>query len=201
MKEECLRFHLVTVLLPETRAFHRRHVTNASDVEAVASRSRVTNTADVSCGRALAGRAQPDWQRIFGESAELVAPAWTSWLRSAGTTDRCRRGCPLRRQAAPQVPAVYLPPFYHAERSLARALLRLLAARPDRSPCGHHLPASGAAAGRRAVVRRLLPAGCPAAAHRPARAVTHPAPGAQWSQEPARVPGPNLPLFNYDYVG
>ena len=33
---------------------------------------------------------------------------------------------------APQVPAVYLPPFYQAERSLASALLRLLAARGDR---------------------------------------------------------------------
>ena len=35
-------------------------------------------------------------------------------------------------EAAPQVPAVYLPPFYQAERSLARALLRLHAARTDR---------------------------------------------------------------------
>ena len=39
---------------------------------------------------------------------------------------------PAPAQAAPQVPAVYLPPFYHAERSLARALLRLHAARADR---------------------------------------------------------------------
>jgi hypothetical protein len=35
-------------------------------------------------------------------------------------------------QTAPQVPVVYLPPFYQAERSVARALLRLLAARADR---------------------------------------------------------------------
>jgi exodeoxyribonuclease V alpha subunit len=34
--------------------------------------------------------------------------------------------------AGPQIPAVYLPPFYQAERSLASALLRLLAARADR---------------------------------------------------------------------
>src|SRR5579864_7374179 len=34
--------------------------------------------------------------------------------------------------AAPQVPAVYLPPFYQAERSVAHALLRLHAARADR---------------------------------------------------------------------
>jgi exodeoxyribonuclease V alpha subunit len=35
-------------------------------------------------------------------------------------------------QAVPQVPAVYLPPFHQAERSLAHALLRLHAARADR---------------------------------------------------------------------
>ncbi|MGH3233970.1 MAG: SF1B family DNA helicase RecD2 [Streptosporangiaceae bacterium] len=35
-------------------------------------------------------------------------------------------------EAAPQVPAVYLPPFYQAERALAHALLRLLAAGRDR---------------------------------------------------------------------
>lgn len=30
---------------------------------------------------------------------------------------------PAQAQAAPQVPAVYLPPFYQAERSVAHALL------------------------------------------------------------------------------
>ena len=39
---------------------------------------------------------------------------------------------PAQAQAAPQVPAVYLPPFYQAERYVADALLRLLAARADR---------------------------------------------------------------------
>ncbi len=39
---------------------------------------------------------------------------------------------PAPAGAAPQVPAVYLPPFHTAERSLATALLRLLAARGDR---------------------------------------------------------------------
>ena len=39
---------------------------------------------------------------------------------------------PAQAEAAPQVPAVYLPPFYQAERSLARARLRLHAARADR---------------------------------------------------------------------
>lgn len=39
---------------------------------------------------------------------------------------------PAPAGAVPQVPAVYLPPFHMAERSLASALLRLLAARADR---------------------------------------------------------------------
>jgi exodeoxyribonuclease V alpha subunit len=39
---------------------------------------------------------------------------------------------PAQAEAAPQVPAVYLPPFYQAERSLAHALLRLHAARADK---------------------------------------------------------------------
>ena len=39
---------------------------------------------------------------------------------------------PAPAQAALQVSAVYPPPFYQAERSLARALLRLHAARTDR---------------------------------------------------------------------
>lgn len=41
-------------------------------------------------------------------------------------------GAPAGAEAAPQVPAVYLPPFLMAERSLASALLRLLATRADR---------------------------------------------------------------------
>src|SRR5208282_3354593 len=41
-------------------------------------------------------------------------------------------GAPAEAEAAPQVPAVYLPPFLMAERSLASALLRLLATRADR---------------------------------------------------------------------
>ena len=41
-------------------------------------------------------------------------------------------GAPASAGAAPQVPAVYLPPFLMAERSLASALLRLLATRADR---------------------------------------------------------------------
>jgi len=41
-------------------------------------------------------------------------------------------GRPAPAQAVPQGPAVYLPPFYPAERSLASALLRLHAARADK---------------------------------------------------------------------
>src|ERR1700730_5300677 len=43
-----------------------------------------------------------------------------------------RESVPAQAPAAPQVPAVYLPPFYQAERSVAHALLRLRAARADR---------------------------------------------------------------------
>jgi len=39
---------------------------------------------------------------------------------------------PAQAQAAPQVPAVYLPPFLAADRALSSALLHLLAARADR---------------------------------------------------------------------
>jgi hypothetical protein len=38
---------------------------------------------------------------------------------------------PAQVQAAPQVPAVYLPPFYEAERSLPHALLRPHATRAE----------------------------------------------------------------------
>jgi hypothetical protein len=47
-----------------------------------------------------------------------------------------REAVPAQAEAAPQVPAVYLPPFYSAERSVAHALRRLLAAQaadPDGS--------------------------------------------------------------------
>ena len=58
---------------------------------------------------------------------------------------------PAQAEAAPQVPAVYLPPFYQAERSLARALLRLDAARGDRLACfaavDETKPSGGCAAG------------------------------------------------------
>jgi exodeoxyribonuclease V alpha subunit len=41
---------------------------------------------------------------------------------------------PAVASTVPQVPAVYLPPFYQAERALASALLRLLASGRDRLP-------------------------------------------------------------------
>ena len=43
-----------------------------------------------------------------------------------------RETVPASERTAPQVPAVYLPPFYQAERSVAHALLRLHAAWADR---------------------------------------------------------------------
>jgi hypothetical protein len=43
-----------------------------------------------------------------------------------------REAVPTSAEAAPQVPAVYLPPFYPPERSLAHALLRLHAMRAGR---------------------------------------------------------------------
>jgi exodeoxyribonuclease V alpha subunit len=41
---------------------------------------------------------------------------------------------PVSASTVPRVPAVYLPPFYQAERALAHALLRLHASRRDRLP-------------------------------------------------------------------
>jgi len=61
--------------------------------------------------------------------AELITPCLDELAAAEGVV---RETVPARAQAAPQVPAVYLPPFYQAERSVAHALLRLLAARADR---------------------------------------------------------------------
>jgi exodeoxyribonuclease V alpha subunit len=56
---------------------------------------------------------------------ELITPGLDELAAAEGVV---REAVP----AAPQVPAVYLPPFYQAERYVADALLRLLAARADR---------------------------------------------------------------------
>jgi exodeoxyribonuclease V alpha subunit len=66
-----------------------------------------------------------DAAKILDVPAELINPCLDELAAAEGVI---RETVP----AAPQVPAVYLPPFYYAERSVAQALLRLHAARADR---------------------------------------------------------------------
>ena len=72
-----------------------------------------------------------DAAKILDVPTELIAPCLDELAAAEGVV---REAVPASApaQTAPQVPAVYLPPFYQAERSVARALLRLLAARADR---------------------------------------------------------------------
>jgi exodeoxyribonuclease V alpha subunit len=72
-----------------------------------------------------------DAAKILDVPAELVAPGLDELTAAEGVF---RETVPAQAQAeaAPQVPAVYLPPFYQAERSVAHALLRLLTAPADR---------------------------------------------------------------------
>ena len=70
-----------------------------------------------------------DAAKILDVPAELIAPCLDELAAAEGVV---RETVPAQVQAAAQVPAVYLPPFYQAERSVAGALLRLLAARADR---------------------------------------------------------------------
>jgi exodeoxyribonuclease V alpha subunit len=70
-----------------------------------------------------------DAAKILDVPAELITPCLDELAAAEGVV---RETVPAQAQAAPQVPAVYLPPFYQAERSLAGALLRLHAARADR---------------------------------------------------------------------
>ncbi len=75
-----------------------------------------------------------DAAKILDVPAELITPCLDE-LTAAGGVIRepvPAAAPPAQAEAAPQVPAVYLPPFYQAERSLAHALLRLHAARADR---------------------------------------------------------------------
>ncbi len=67
--------------------------------------------------------------KILDVRPEPVIPCLDELAAADGVV---RETVPAQAQAAPQVPAVYLPPFYQAERSLAGALLRLHAARADR---------------------------------------------------------------------
>jgi exodeoxyribonuclease V alpha subunit len=75
-----------------------------------------------------------DAAKILEVPAEMIAPCLDELAAAEGVI---RESVPAASAgpgaaAAPQIPAVYLPPFYQAERSLASALLRLLAARADR---------------------------------------------------------------------
>src|SRR5271169_4990387 len=75
-----------------------------------------------------------DAAKILDVPAELITPCLDELAAAEGVVREAVPASALSAQAqtAPQVPAVYLPPFYQAERSLAQALLRLLAARGDR---------------------------------------------------------------------
>src|SRR6266568_4696806 len=75
-----------------------------------------------------------DAAKILDVPSELIAPGLDELAAADGVI---REQVPAAAvsapaEAAPPVPAVYLPPFYQAERSLAHALLRLHAARADR---------------------------------------------------------------------
>jgi exodeoxyribonuclease V alpha subunit len=67
--------------------------------------------------------------KILDVPADLITPCLDELATAEGVI---RETVPAQAEAASQVPAVYLPPFYQAERSLAHALLRLLATRADR---------------------------------------------------------------------
>ena len=75
-----------------------------------------------------------DAAKILDVPAELITPCLDELAAAEGVV---REAVPVsalsaQAEAGPEVPAVYLPPFYQAERSVAHALLRLLAVRADR---------------------------------------------------------------------
>jgi exodeoxyribonuclease V alpha subunit len=85
---------------------------------------------------------------------ELITPCLDELAAAEGVVREAMPASALSAQAeaVPQVPAVYLSPFYQAERSVAHALLRLLAAR-DR---GQRTPHQRVATARPDRLRRLL---------------------------------------------
>jgi exodeoxyribonuclease V alpha subunit len=70
-----------------------------------------------------------DAAKILEVPAEMIAPCLDELAAVEGVV---REDLPPAAEDSPPVPAVYLPPFYQAERSVAAALLRLLSAREDR---------------------------------------------------------------------
>jgi exodeoxyribonuclease V alpha subunit len=76
-----------------------------------------------------------DAAKILDVPAELITPCLDELAAAEGVVREAVPGSgAAAAQTAPQVPAVYLPPFYQAERALASSLLRLLAAGRDRLP-------------------------------------------------------------------
>jgi exodeoxyribonuclease V alpha subunit len=67
--------------------------------------------------------------KILQVPAEMIGPCLDELAAAEGVV---REELPPAAADSPPVPAVYLPPFYQAERSVAAALLRLLTAREDR---------------------------------------------------------------------
>jgi exodeoxyribonuclease V alpha subunit len=85
-----------------------------------------------------------DAAKILEVPAELITPCLDELAAAEGVI---REAVPAAGPAAssdgaetaPQVPAVYLPPFLMAERALSTALLRLLATRADRLAAFHEV--------------------------------------------------------------
>ncbi len=77
-----------------------------------------------------------DAAKILDVPAELITPGLDELAAAEGAVrESVPAGAePVPASTAPRVPAVYLPPFYQAERALAHALLRLLASGRDRLP-------------------------------------------------------------------
>ncbi|MBV9094938.1 MAG: ATP-dependent RecD-like DNA helicase [Streptosporangiaceae bacterium] len=70
-----------------------------------------------------------DAAKILGVPTELIAPCLDELAAAEGVV---REDVPAPAEAAPRVPAVYLPPFYQAERSLAAGLAKLQGRGRDR---------------------------------------------------------------------
>jgi exodeoxyribonuclease V alpha subunit len=70
-----------------------------------------------------------DAAKILEVPAELIVPCLDELAAVEGVV---RESVPASSGSEQQVPAVYLPPFFQAERALAASLLKLLAARDDR---------------------------------------------------------------------
>src|SRR5580704_16356531 len=70
-----------------------------------------------------------DAAKILEVPAELILPCLDELAAAEGVV---RESVPASSGPEQQVPAVYLPPFFQAERALAASLLKLLAAREDR---------------------------------------------------------------------